>query len=134
MGLLETLEYCFSKEHFANWNGRASRSEFLWFQLINFFFGIIFFSGLVFLYVMNLEELDIFGIVIFTVVGIVSLFLGIGATIASITVMGRRFHDLNLSAWFMLTTMIPFVGFLMSLVCAFGPSHQGASKFEVVKD
>lgn len=48
---------------------------------------------------------------------------------ASITVMIRRLHDIGMSGWFYLLILVPYIGGIFLLVCAFIPSQAYVNKF-----
>lgn len=116
----QSIKTCL-REKYITFSGRASRSEYWWFQL--FFFLILFVLGLVvggFLgfispsSVLTSNGFGGFGIVF----GIAMLAL----YIPSISVLVRRFHDRGVSGWWVLAVMIgtniPY--YYIGVVIAFG--------------
>lgn len=87
MTFAESISTCFSK--YADFNGRASRSEYWWFQL---FFTLIYVGSLM------ISEV---------LVGLVSL----GFIIPLLAVGSRRLHDTNHSGWLQLLNIIPIANF-----------------------
>jgi uncharacterized membrane protein YhaH (DUF805 family) len=103
-------------QHYADFNGRARRSEYWYFVLFNF-------------------------IAMIVVVGIASLLLGrlgsliifvyyLGIIIPNIAVLVRRLHDVGKSGWFYFVAFIPLVGviWLLVLLCTdgdYGPNEYG---------
>ena len=85
MGFTESLRTCFEK--YANFNGRASRSEFWYFVL--FCFVYLFIAGF-FLGLSGVSD---------TTFDIASLVLLIPFILPSIAVQARRLHDINQSGW-----------------------------------
>ncbi|MEE9271799.1 MAG: DUF805 domain-containing protein [Robiginitomaculum sp.] len=83
-------------ENYANFNGRASRSEYWWYTLAILIVEIIFFA---------LIEMT----PVFAILGIALL----GLFIPGIAVMIRRMHDLGKSGWFCLLGFIPIVSLLV---------------------
>ena len=79
--------------NFANFNGRAQRSEFWWFALFSFLSQII------------------LGFIPF-VGGIYSLVL----LLPSLAVTARRLHDTNRTAWWMLLYLIPVLGLIVLVI------------------
>ena len=79
--------------NFANFNGRARRSEFWWFVLFAFLSQII------------LNFVPILG-------SIYSLVL----LLPSLAVTARRLHDTNRTAWWVLLYLVPIVGFIVLFV------------------
>lgn len=92
MTFQESVKTCFSK--YADFNGRASRSEFWWFMLF------------------------------VTLASIASSFLGplvaglffLGTLLPSVAVSSRRLHDTNRTGWWQLVGLIPIVGFIILIV------------------
>lgn len=41
----------------------------------------------------------------------------------------KRFHDLNMSGWFNILTLIPFVGFIFGILLIFVAGTDGANKY-----
>ena len=85
MGFIEAVKICFWK--YAQFNGRASRSEFWYFYLFCFIY--LFVAG--FLLGMVAVSEEVFGLA--TLVLIIPIF------IPSIAVAARRLHDINQSGW-----------------------------------
>ena len=84
MNFTKSIEVCFNK--FANFEGRARKSEFWWFQL----FCII---------------IQIVGMIIDSILGYTEVFVWIGYFIVllpSLAVGSRRLHDTGRSGWWQL--------------------------------
>lgn len=145
---METLKYCFSKEHFANWNGRADKREYLWFQLFSLIFGAAVTLIAMFLVFLTFgasfnesTKINPIGLILLVGFALVFMAIGIGLGIASITVLGRRLHDMDKSAWFILpiwiiTSIIDRIlhgnGFIASglmIILAFVPGTVGPNRF-----
>lgn len=90
MGLFEAASSCFSK--YAQFSGRASRSEFWFFGLFFFLFMIC--AGIV----TNLVG-DRSGVII--ILGVVAFIL------PNLAVTVRRLHDIDFSGWWLLIGIIP---------------------------
>ncbi len=84
MGFLEAIKTCFGK--FMTFSGRARRSEFWWFYLLNFIIGCIPFLGWIW---------------------------GLIVLIPSIAVGIRRLHDTGRSGWWYLLVLVPLVNLLL---------------------
>ena len=101
--------------NYANFNGRARRSEYWWFVLfVNVLVSALMFLGLL------VSELLFFVLAIFA----------LAVILPSLAVTVRRLHDTNRSGWWILVNLIPYVGGLVLLVlCAFagtsGPNRYG---------
>lgn len=90
----ESISTCFSK--YANFDGRASRSEFWWWFLFTFLASAA--AGIV-------SEA-------------VSALFSLAVLLPSLAVGARRLHDTNRSAWFLLLWFIPIIGWIVLLVWA----------------
>lgn len=102
------------KENYANFNGRARRSEYWYFALVNVIISIVL------AIVDSIIGMQLLG-------GIYSLAL----LIPSIAVGVRRLHDIGKSGWMLLVALIPLVGaiWLIILFCKegdSGPNEYGA--------
>ena len=81
--------------NFANFNGRAQRSEFWWFVLFSF----------ISQFILNF----------FPVLGPI---YALALLLPSLAVTARRLHDTNRTAWWMLLYLIPVLGFIVLLIIA----------------
>ena len=108
MTFSESVSTCFSK--YFVFKGRASRSEYWWFQLI---------------------VTPSFVISDFTETDISYLFLGIALVtlIPAISVGVRRLHDTNRSGFFLLIGFIPFIGGLILLFFLIPDGTKGKNKY-----
>ena len=108
MTFSESVSTCFSK--YFVFKGRASRSEYWWFQLI---------------------VTPSFVISDFTESDISYLFLGIALVtlIPAISVGVRRLHDTNRSGFFLLIGFIPFIGGLILLFFLIPDGTKGKNKY-----
>jgi uncharacterized membrane protein YhaH (DUF805 family) len=89
MTFTESVKTCFTK--YADFNGRASRSEYWWFVLFVFVVGVI-------LSVISRPLGSVFYLAIL---------------IPHIAVAARRLHDTNRSGWMQLISLIPFIGWII---------------------
>ncbi len=99
--------------NFGNFNGRASRSEFWWFQM---FLLIIYF----FVFVLSIR-LPIVGPMLAGLVLLANL-------LPSLAVLARRLHDSDKSGWWVLLAFVPF-GNLLLLIFALLPSDPGPNRY-----
>ena len=108
MNFLESLNTCL-KKYFV-FEGRASRSEYWWFQLIV--------SPSYFISTFLENEISYFflGITLFTL-------------IPAISVGVRRLHDTNRSGFFLLISFIPFIGGIILLFFLIPEGTKGKNKF-----
>ena len=93
---------------YVDFSGRATRSEFWYFTLVNFLISL--FLGLV--------GIDLLA-------GLYSLFV----LIPSWAVFARRMHDTNRSGWNWLWGIIPFVGIVILIVFLAQPTKPGENKY-----
>ena len=96
----ESIEVCLSK--FANFSGRASRSEYWWWAL---------FVGLTFL------ALGIFS-------DIVPVLFFLAVLVPGFAVGTRRLHDIDKSGWFQLLNLAPLIGWAILAFWAAQPSRE----------
>ncbi|MGD1897294.1 MAG: DUF805 domain-containing protein [Phormidesmis sp.] len=93
---------CFNQ--YADFSGRASRSEYWYFTLFNYIALIA--IAVVSAILSNISEIFVFLIPIY-------LF---GSLIPAIAVCTRRLHDTGRTGWLQLITVIPFVGMIGAIV------------------
>ena len=114
MNFLESLKTCYKK--IFNYRGRASKSEYWWFQLYFTLFAILMFS------LVEAQGTSFtFGQVLFV------LFLFNNLPLLSAAV--RRFHDMNKSGWSVLWSLVPFIGAFIVLIMLAGDGTKGKNKF-----
>lgn len=99
-------------QQYADFDGRARRTEYWMFTLINVLISISF-SALQFLL-----DLSIFGMI--------STIYSLAVIIPSIAVGVRRLHDIGKSGWMMLLGLIPIIGaiWLIVLFASEGNSYE----------
>ena len=100
MGFLDAIKSCFNK--YATFKGRATRSEYWWFVLLNFIMGFIPFVGYV------------WPLVVF---------------IPTISVCVRRLHDTGRSGWWYWIAAIPLIGFIWLIVLMCLPSQEEENEY-----
>ena len=114
MGFVDAVKSAYS--NYANFKGRASRSEFWWFYL----FFVVVYIALGILAGMMGEAGGILGIVVLVFV--------LGSLIPFIALAARRMHDSDKSGWFQL---IPFYSLYLAIIKGttgpnrFGPDPVG---------
>ena len=91
MTIVESIKTCFSK--YADFNGRASRSEFWWWVLFTFLVSAA------------------TGVVSHMLSGLFSL----AVLLPSIAVGARRLHDTDRSGWLQLVLLIPLIGWILMI-------------------
>ena len=107
MNFLESIQTCYKK--FFDFSGRASKSEYWWFQLYN---AIIYVLTFVF-------QGDL--VLLFSILIIVNL-------IPVFAVGVRRIHDSDKSGWLVLISLIPLIG-LYIFVLLLQDGSKGKNRF-----
>lgn len=111
-------------ENYANFNGRARRSEYWYFALAN---------GLISILLIVLGAIiggvfgdaltgGIIGYVLFALYAFATLLPGLGVVV-------RRLHDVGKSGWFYFIALIPFVGGIWLLVLFCTEGDQGPNQY-----
>lgn len=104
----DSINMCLFKKY-ADFSGRASRSEYWWFVLFNILgsFALMVVSGAIGY---------IFGGIsaVFSAIG--TFIYSLAVIIPSIAVMVRRLHDTGRSGWWFFIFFAPFVGYIVLLV------------------
>ncbi|MDD2857437.1 MAG: DUF805 domain-containing protein [Candidatus Nanopelagicales bacterium] len=110
MSFGQSVKYCFN--HYASFDGRASRSEFWWFYLFTVIAsGIPYIIGAIFIvasapansYADANGPLVLIGALFYIIAGIISL-----ATVIPLVAAGcRRMHDRGTSGWLQLLLLVP---------------------------
>lgn len=108
MTFTESIRACFNK--YADFNGRATRSEFWWFMLF------------LFLVSCALNLINRSG----TLAGLFSL----ATFLPSIAVGARRLHDTNRSGWWQLLVLVPVIGWIVLLIFEIQESNAGPNRFD----
>ncbi len=94
-------------KNFFGFEGRAGRSEFWYFVLVNFIVSLLF----------NVISATL-GMIYSLAVLIPSIALGI-----------RRMHDIGKSGWWLLIALIPIIGFFVLIFFYVQPSEEGENRF-----
>ena len=89
------------RDKYAEFNGRASRSEFWWFALATFLVGLV----------LSILHLDI-----------IALLVNLALIVPSLAVGARRLHDIGKSGWFQLIWLVPFIGWAFLIYWLVQPS------------
>lgn len=97
------------KDHYCDFNGRASRSQYWWFYLFTLIISCIFEILMVIFGAMNMNTLT------YVIYGI-NILVGLGLLLPSLGLAVRRLHDINKSGWLLLIGLIPLVGVIILIV------------------
>lgn len=105
-------------EKYADFSGRAARSEYWWFYLAVVLLNIVLTTGL-----------GLLGLTDTVIGSVVSLVVAIGVLIPSLAVGARRLHDRDMSGWLLLLGLIPIVGVIILIVLFVLPGTPGPNKY-----
>ena len=106
-------------KQYVDFSGRARRTEYWMFQLFNY---LIMFVIILFLGMLNLIENQF---VIFSLV----IYFFIGVFIPSLSVRVRRLHDINKSGWWVLISLVPYLGSIILLIFMLIEGTTGDNKY-----
>src|SRR4051812_37748869 len=105
-------------KNYANFSGRARRSEYWYYTLMN----VIILIGLqILIAVCAFNQLGAASMIL----GIVYLLYALGTLVPSLAVGVRRLHDVGKSGWYLLVSLIPIVGSIWLLVLLCTDSEAG---------
>lgn len=112
-GFVLAIRRCFSK--YVDFSGRAPRSEYWWFQVM--LLGVLFAYGFAGLAVGQ------------STVSAQQWVLLLGLVPPSIAVAVRRLHDLGMSGWWLLVSLVPLLGGIVMLVFTLLPSDEYPNRY-----
>lgn len=104
MTFADSIKTCFSK--YADFNGRAVRSEYWWFVLFIVLGSVV----------TSLLSDFLYGVFV------------LGTLLPSIAAAARRLHDTGRSGWLQLIALIPIIGWLV-LIYFLAQEGEGANRF-----
>jgi uncharacterized membrane protein YhaH (DUF805 family) len=104
MNFTESVKICFSK--YADFNGRALRSEYWWFVLF----------------------IMVGGLVLSTISSIIGMIFYLATLVPSLSAATRRLHDTDRSGWLQLIALIPVLGWLV-VIYFLAQEGKGANRF-----
>lgn len=107
---------------FADFAGRARRSEYWWFSLFIIIANIV----------VAILDATLFGAAMlqsFGGIGPLGGLLGLALLVPSLAVSVRRLHDLDKSGWFLLVGLIPLLGGLLLIYWFIQRGTVGANRF-----
>ena len=113
---------------YATFEGRASRSEYWWFQLaffLSYLLILISQIGTILISVLLGIDLDIIGLFL----RLLALFIFLGGVIPILAVGTRRLHDSHKSGWYQLIGLVPFFGGIALIVWFALPSDKGENQY-----
>jgi uncharacterized membrane protein YhaH (DUF805 family) len=107
-------------KRYADFSGRSRRKEY-WFFVLGVFIAAIVLS--------IIEKIAGLSGMVGGIYGPLTTILLLGVIIPSIAVQVRRFHDQDKSGWFVLLSLIPFLGAIIVLVFMFIEGTKGPNRF-----
>ena len=109
--------------NYANFSGRARRSEYWYFALANLLIFMVLF-GLAFAVGGGMESAGS-GMIFMTLYALYALFV----IIPSISVLVRRLHDTGKSGWYYFIQFIPIIGGIWLLILLFTEGDSGPNEY-----
>lgn len=103
-------------KQYADFSGRAQRSEYWFFVLFYFLFAVV----------VQIVDLVIFGN---APIQVLSLVLSLGLLVPSIAVTARRLHDIGKSGWWQLIIIVPIIGVFVLLYFLILDSHINENQY-----
>jgi uncharacterized membrane protein YhaH (DUF805 family) len=127
---------------YADFTGRASRSEYWWtflarevvgFALSGINLAISIPTAIAQSQALNNGETGSTSTTLpagYIVLGILVAIVGVGVLVPTLSVTWRRLHDVNLSGWFILLNLIPGLGSIIVLLFTVRPSDPAGARFD----
>ena len=106
-------------QHYADFNGRARRSEYWYFVLFNFIVSIL----------IGLSLGVIAGLLNVPALVYLAYLWSLAVFIPSLAVSVRRLHDIGRSGWWLLLSLIPLVGAIILIIWHCTDSQPGANQY-----
>ncbi len=106
MNLFEEYFLDVIKKHYADFQGRASRSEYWYFVLFSFLISLA----------ISIVTGIIGSILGTSVFSFLSVIYSLAVLVPSVCLAIRRLHDSGKSGWFLLLGLIPFIGAIILIV------------------
>ena len=110
-------------KNYANFDGRARRSEYWYYTLMN----VIIVIALEILLGVGAMASSVLAII----VGLLLIVYAIGTLVPSISVMVRRLHDIGKSGWWYFIALIPLAGPIWLIVLLATDSQEGTNEYGV---
>jgi uncharacterized membrane protein YhaH (DUF805 family) len=127
MSPAEAITSVFTK--YATFSGRARRSEFWWFALMNAIVSnVLYFVTIGPSYQSALSNND-FSDFSFGIGGAIYVLYALAVLVPGLAVTWRRLHDTNRSGAYAFMTLIPFVGWIFVLVAEIQEGTRGPNNF-----
>jgi uncharacterized membrane protein YhaH (DUF805 family) len=120
----EAVRSVFAK--YATFDGRATRSEYWWFQLFNVLVVLAAYAVIVAIVLTGRNSVTI---AVAAIAGFGLLIYVLGTFIPNLAVTVRRLHDTNKSGWWLLIGFVPYIGAIVLLVFLVLPSDRDVNNF-----
>lgn len=114
-------------ENYANFSGRARRSEYWYYTLCNVIISFVMYI-LVIISVAIGSDGESPGILFYLIYGILMLY-ALATFIPSLAVVVRRLHDTGKSGWYYLIGLIPLVGAILLIIALVIDSQPGSNQW-----
>ena len=124
VGFVDAVRHFYAK--YTQFSGRASRSEYWWATLYVVGVAVLLELLVVSIGTSPTGEHNVLGVVI----SLLMLAFWAGNLVPAVAVSVRRLHDVNLSGWFYLLSLVPLVGGLVLLVLMVLPGRPHGSRFD----
>ncbi len=113
-------------QNYAQFQGRTHRAEYWWYVLaVTILSFVVAFCGIVVINLFRKGIGDASGIVFYGFFALVAIAL----FIPNLAIQVRRLHDINLSGWWVLITLIPYIGSIVLLIFMVLPSKPEGKRF-----
>ncbi len=113
--------------NYANFSGRARRSEYWYFVLFNLIFAIV--AALLDNLLGSTFTMNFGTGPVSSLYGYIYMLYAIAVFIPGLAVLVRRLHDVGKSGWFFFIVLIPLAGVIWLLVLLFTDSQVGPNKY-----
>ena len=108
---------------YAIFKGRATRTEFWYFQLVNFLITFIIYGIILILSSKGVNEKTLISL------DILYLIYSLGTFLPQLGVMVRRLHDTGRSGWWYFIILIPIIGIIIFLIFLTQNSKRGSNEY-----
>lgn len=127
VSFLEAIKRGFS--NYCVFTGRASRSEFWWWQLFVQLVGLVLSYHQFYIIFTHMGDLEAIGSSSAGFLGILGNLFGLAVLLPSLGLLWRRLHDSGHSGWNVCWGFLPFIGMIILLVYTLQPSQPFANQY-----
>ena len=114
-------------ENYANFTGRARRSEYWYYTLCNVIISLIMYV-LIIIAVAIGSDGESPGILFYLLYGILMIYV-LATFLPTLAVVVRRLHDTGKSGWYYLIGLIPLVGSILLIIALVTDSQPGSNQW-----